>query len=94
MKFSFDPQSFARALEFLLWWQWIAIATWGWGLIWLLEGRPWGFGAFAARIPSHPVITGIASFATVWGSLTFINCVYRRFRLSRLEKRKKKPTNY
>jgi hypothetical protein len=87
MNFSLDPQSFTRALEFLLWWQWIAIAAWGWSLIWLLEGRPWGIGAFAAGLPGHLVITGIALFATIWGFFTFINYRFRLWQSRRADRR-------
>jgi hypothetical protein len=83
MNFSVDPQSFTRALEFLLWWQWIAIAAWGWSLIWLLESHPWGLGAFA----SHPVITGIALFGTFWGFFTFINYRFHRWQSRRADRR-------
>ncbi len=88
MNVSLDPQSFARALDFLLWWQWVAIAAWGWGLIWLLEGHQWPpLSAITAGIPSHPVITGIAFFATIWGSFTFINLRFRRWQSRRADRR-------
>ncbi len=87
MNVSLDPHSFARALDFLLWWQWFAIAAWGWGLIWLLQGHPWALDAFTAGIPSHPVITGMALFATIWASLTFINFRFRLWQSRRADRR-------
>jgi hypothetical protein len=75
MDIHFDPQTFFFRLG---WWEWLAIAAWGWVLIWLLESRP--------PLAAHPIITGIASFATVWGSFTYF--IYRSLAGKRKKRRK------
>jgi hypothetical protein len=75
-----DPQSFARALDYVLGWQWLAIAVWGWGLIWLVDGFP--------RFADHLVLTGIASFATIMSVFKAIHYIQRRLR------RLLKPVSY
>lgn len=79
LSLQFDLKKLAQALEFPFWWQWLAIAIWGWAFTWLLEGCP-RFGGFVTAIPRHPVMIGIASFATVWYVVTFWNAVYLRCR--------------
>ncbi len=86
MNFSFSPRSFVEALEFLHWWESLAIAFSFWVIIWVLEGYP-PKQVYTAAIPKHPVFACIAIFATVWGLFTFVNDKYGAWRLRQPRKK-------